>query len=122
MEKQVHLDFSTFCLISVPGFLAGIMAGKLIAGNRGKWLRQRFGFAWKMISFVVYVGYFLLTVTTLGIMLVYLLNLKQSPQPVSFWVTILAGIWLTYNLIYEFIEIFIRSGWNPESARSKWRA
>lgn len=106
----MHLDFSTFCLISVPGFLAGIMAGKIIAGNRGKWLRQKFGFAWKMISFVASAGYFLLTIITLGVMLVYLVNLKESPRPASFWVTILAGLWMTYNIIYEFIEVFIRSG------------
>jgi hypothetical protein len=104
----VHLDFSTFCLISVPGFLVGIMVGKLIAGSRGKLLRQRFGFMWRIISILAYGGYFLLTVITLGIMVVYLVNSKESPLPVNFWVTILAGVWMTYNIIYEFIEIFIR--------------
>jgi len=111
----VHLDFSTFCLISVPGFLAGIMAGKLIAGNRGKWLRQKFGFAWKMISFVASAGYFLLTVITLGIMLAYLVNLKESPRPASFWVTILAGIWMIYNLVYDLMGV---SSGEPKNTNS----
>jgi uncharacterized membrane protein YhfC len=104
----VHLDFLTFCLISVPGFLAGVMAGKLIAGNRGKWLRKRFGIAWKMISFVGLVGYFLLTTITLGVMVVYLANSNDIPRPASFWVTILAGLWMLYNVIYELIEVFIK--------------
>ncbi len=105
----MHLDFSTFCLISVPGFLVGIMAGKLIAGNIGKLLRQKLGFIWKIISIVAYGGYFLLTVITLGIMVVYLVNSKQSPRPASYWVTILAGLWMVGNLIYELMGFFIQS-------------
>ena len=101
----MHLDFSTFCLISVPGFLVGIMVGKLIAGNIGKLLRQRLGFICKMISIVAYGVYFLLTVITLGIMVVYLVNSKQSPRPASYWVTIFAGLWMAYNLVYELTRI-----------------
>jgi hypothetical protein len=58
-----------------------------------------------MISWVASAGYFLLTVITLGIMLVYLVNLKETPRPASFWVTIIGGLWMIYNLVYDFAKI-----------------
>ena len=101
----MHLDFSTFCLMSVPGFLVGVMAGKFVAGNRGNFLRQRLGFTWKIIGGIAQAGYFLLTLITLGIMLIYLVNSNDTQRTASFWITILAGLWMIYNLISELIGI-----------------
>jgi len=114
----VHLDFSTFCLMSVPGFLVGLMAGKFIAGNRGKLLRQRLGFTWKIIGGITQVGYVLVTLITLGIMLAYLANTNDNPRPVSFWVTILAGVWMIYNLVYDLIEIQ-KEGWRTRRKQAQ---
>ena len=111
----MHLDFSTFCLISVPGFLLGIMVGTLIAGGRGNWLKKKLGVAWKYVSFVALVGYSLLTLITLSVMLVYLVNSNDVPRPASFWVTIIAGLWMTYNLLYDFIGISSRESSNANS-------
>lgn len=105
----MHLDFSTFCLISVPGFLIGIMVGKFIAGSRGNWLKQKLGVIWTYVSFMALIGYSLLILITLSVMLVYLANSNEIPRPANYWITILAGIWMTYNIIYELKGFFIRN-------------
>jgi NADH:ubiquinone oxidoreductase subunit 6 (subunit J) len=85
------------------------MVGKLIAGSRGNWLKQKLGAAWRYVSLVAIVGYSLLTLITLSVMLVYLANSNDIPRPASYWVTIFAGLWMTYNIIYELTGFFIRS-------------
>jgi len=102
----VHLDFSTFCLISVPGFLVGVMAGKFFAGDRGNFLRRRLGLTWKIIGGIAQAVYLLLTLLTLGIMAVYLVNSNDSSRPWSIWITVLAGLWMTYNIVYDSIRIY----------------
>ncbi|MFN8008864.1 MAG: hypothetical protein U0V70_17935 [Terriglobia bacterium] len=104
----MHIDFSTFCLISIPGFLAGIMAGKFIAGNRGKSLGNKLGSAWRILGALAYAGYFFCILITLGIMFIYVVNVGENPRPTSFWVTLLAGLWMIYNLIYELGGIIMR--------------
>lgn len=101
----MNIDFATLYLISVPGFLVGLMTGRFLAGNRWLSLKKSLGVAGRLISGLGMLVLLAVSLITLGIMLVYLVNLPDSASRANFWITLLVGSWLLLNLFFEFWDL-----------------
>ena len=102
----MNIDFATFCLISVPGFLIGIMTGRFIEGSRWQETRRNWKISGKIMSSLFLLAYFLVTLVVLGIMAVYLLNMPDSANPINFWIVLILGLWMLINLYFELRDLF----------------
>jgi hypothetical protein len=101
------LDFETYYLISIPGFVAGVMTGRFFAGRHWRNMRDRMGSAAKLIGGLVYLGYLVSIPVILAIMLVYLIHLPEA-QPTRIAVTLLAGFWMAANFVLEIANVVNR--------------
>jgi hypothetical protein len=104
----MNIDFSTFYLISIPGFLVGLMTGRFFAGRHWLSLRHSLGLAGNILSGVGGVAYFVATLITLGIIVVYLVNLPSTVASSNFWITLFVCIWMLINLFFEIRDLFSR--------------
>ncbi len=104
----MNLDFSTLCLISVPGFLVGLTAGRFVSLRRFREFKQSLGVLGRLLSGVFLSAYFVAAVITLGVMIIYLINLPETAKPANFWITMILALWLVLNLIFDFRRVFRR--------------
>ncbi len=107
----MNIDFATLYLISLPGFLIGLMTGRFLAGSRWRSLKKSLGAAGRIISGLGLLALLGVSLVTLGIMVVYLLNLPDAASRTNFWITVLVGGWLLTNLFFEFRDL---AGRGPE--------
>lgn len=108
------LDFETYYLISIPGFVAGIMTGRFFAGRHWQTLR-RLGGAARLLGRLFFLGYLASIPLILAIMLIYLVHLPEA-QPTRIVVTLLAGLWMAANFVLEVVNLVKRRSPNPPSA------
>lgn len=109
------LDFETYYLISIPGFVVGIMTGRFFAGRHWQNMSGRMGSAAKLIGGLVFLGYLVSIPLILAIMLIYLVHLPD-PQPAKIAVTLLAGLWMAANFVLEILNLVNRRPSNSPSA------
>ena len=109
------LNFETYYLISIPGFVVGIMTGRFFAGRHWRSMRGRMGSASKLIGGLVFLGYLVSIPLILAIMLIYLIHLPEA-QPAKIAVTLLAGLWMAANFVLEIANLAHRRSPNSPSA------
>jgi hypothetical protein len=105
MEFMNNIDFSTLCLISVPGFLLGVMTGRLLSKKGWQLMKRRLGFLGKVLSGVTLVAYVVVSLIVLGIMIIYMTNFPETTKPSNFWLTLLFAFWITINLFIELRDL-----------------
>ena len=108
------LNFETYYLISIPGFVVGIMTGRFFAGRHWQNLRGRMGSAAKLIGGLVFLGYLASIPLILAIMLIYLVHLPDA-QPAKIAVTLLAALWMAANFVLEILNLVNRRSPNSPS-------
>lgn len=101
------LNFETYYLISIPGFVVGIMTGRFFAGRHWQNIRGRLGSAAKLIGGLAFLGYLVSIPLILAIMLIYLIHLPDA-QPAKIAVTLLAGLWMVFNFVLEIANLVNR--------------
>ena len=111
------LNFETYYLISIPGFVAGIMTGRFFAGRHWQTLRGRMGGAARLLGRLFFLGYLASIPLILAIMLIYLVHLPEA-QPAKIAVTLLAGLWMAANFVLEVVNLVNRRSPNPPPAAS----
>src|SRR5262245_31207804 len=97
----MNIDFATFYLISVPGFLIGLMWGRFLASRRWQTIKKSLGVVGKLLSVVGMSALVIVSLVVLGIMVVYLRNLPDTASRTNYWVTIAVGFWILINLFFE---------------------
>lgn len=102
----MNIDFSTLCLISVPGFLLGLMVGRFVSCRRFREFKKSLGVLGRLLGGVFFSAYLVAAAITLGIMIVYLANLPETAKPANFWVTMFLGLWIVLNLVFDFRRVF----------------
>ena len=106
VDDLMNIDFSTLCLISVPGFLIGLMVGRFVFGSPFREFKKRLGVLGRLLGGAVFSVYLAATAITLGIMVIYLVNFPETAKPANFWVIMLFAVWIVLNFIYDFRRIF----------------
>jgi hypothetical protein len=104
----MNLDFPTLCLISVPGFLLGLMAGRFVYGRRFRDFKKSLGVLGLLLGGVFFSAYLVAATITLGVMIIYLTNLPETAKPANFWVTLFFGLWIVLNLVFDCRRILRR--------------
>jgi hypothetical protein len=104
----VNIDFGTLCMISVPGFLIGLTAGRFICATTFREFKRRLGPVGRLLGGVAFAAYLMSAAITLAIMVIYLLNLPDAAKPASFWVTIVLAFWIGLNILFDLRKIFRR--------------
>ena len=97
----MNIDFATFYLISVPGFLIGLMCGRFLASRRWQTIKKSLGVVGKLLSVVGMSALVIVSLVVLAIMVVYLRNLPETASRTNYWVTIAVGFWILINLFFE---------------------
>jgi hypothetical protein len=97
----MNIDFATFYLISVPGFLVGLMCGRFLASRRWQTIKKSLGVVGKLLSVVGMLALVIVSLVILGIMIVYLRSLPETASRTNYWVTIAVGFWILINLFFE---------------------
>jgi hypothetical protein len=101
----MNIDFATFYLISVPGFLVGFMTGRFLAGRRWQSIKLTLGLVGRFLSGVGMLAFFAAALVTLGVMAIYLVNLPETDSRTKFWITLLVGLWMLINLFFEIRDL-----------------
>jgi hypothetical protein len=101
----MNIDFATFYLISVPGFLIGLMSGRFLASRRWQTIKKSLGVVGKLLSGAGMLALVVVSLITLGIMIVYLRNLPETASPRNYWVTVAVGFWISINLFFEIRDL-----------------
>ena len=97
----MNIDFATFYLISVPGFLIGLMCGRFLASRRWQTIKNSLGVVGKLLGAVGMLALVIVSLVVLGIMVVYLRNLPDTASRTNYWVTIAVSFWILINLFFE---------------------
>jgi hypothetical protein len=97
----MNIDFATFYLISVPGFLIGLMCGRFLASRRWQTIKKSLGVVGKLLGVAGMSALVIVSLVVLGIMVVYLRNLPDTASRTNYWVTIAVGFWILINLFFE---------------------
>ena len=101
----MNIDFATFYLISVPGFLLGLMCGRFLASRRWQTIKKSLGVVGKLLSAGGVSVLVLVSLIVLGIMVVYLRNLPETASRTNYWVTVAVGFWILINLFFEIRDL-----------------
>lgn len=101
----MNIDFSTFYLISVPGFLVGLMCGRFLMSRRWQSLKKSLGVIGKLLSAFGMLALLFVSLIVLGIMVVYLRNLPETASRTNYWVTVAVGFWLLISLFFEIRDL-----------------
>ena len=109
------LNFETYYLISIPGFVVGIMTGRFFAGRHWHNLGSRMGSPVKLIGGLVFLGYLVSIPLILAILLIYLVHLPEA-EPAKIAVTLLAGLWMAANFVLEIANLVNRRSRKTPSA------
>jgi hypothetical protein len=102
----MNIDFATLCLISVPGFLIGVMTGRFVASQRWQSTKRGLGLVGSLFGSIVFIAYLGFTLITLGIIVIYSMNIPETAQPANFWITLSIGCWMVLNLILEVSDAY----------------
>ena len=106
----MNIDFATFYLISVPGFLVGLTVGRFLASRRWQTIKKSLGVVGRFISAAGILAVMFASIVVLGIMVVYLRNLPETASPRNYWVTVAVGFWIFINLLFELRDLVKRPG------------
>ena len=98
------LNFETYYLISIPGFVVGIMTGRFFAGRHWQSIRDRIGSTARLVGGLFFLGYLVSIPLILAIMLIYLIHLPEA-QPTRIVVTLLAALWMAANFVLEVVNL-----------------
>lgn len=109
------LNFETYYLISIPGFVVGIMTGRFFAGRHWQNMSSRLGSAARLIGRLAFLGYLVSIPLILAIMVIYLVHLPEA-QPARIAVTLLAGLWMAANFVLEILNLVNRRSPSTPSA------
>lgn len=101
----MNIDFSTFYLISVPGFLVGLMCGRFLMSRRWQSLKKSLGVIGKLLSAFGMLALVLISLIVLAIIIVYLRNLPETASRANYWVTVAVGFWLLISLFFEIRDL-----------------
>jgi len=101
----MNIDFATLYLISVPGFLVGLMSGRFLTSHRWQTIKKSLGAVGKLLSAVGMTALVLVSLIVLGIMVVYLRNLPETASRANYWVTVAVGFWILLNLFFEIRDL-----------------
>ena len=101
------LNFETYYLISIPGFVVGIMTGRFFAGRHWQNMRGRMGSTARLFGRLVFLGYLVSIPLILVIMLTYLIHLPEV-QPTRIVVTLLVALWMAANFVLEVVNLVKR--------------
>ena len=101
----MNIDFATFYLISIPGFLIGLMCGRFLEGRRWQTIKESLGVVGRLLSAVGMLALVIVALVVLGIMVVYLRNLPETASRTNYWVTIAVGFWILINLFFEIRDL-----------------
>ena len=101
----MNIDFATFYLISVPGFLIGLMCGRFLVSRRGQMIKKSLGVVGKLLSAACMLALVLVSLIVLGIMVVYLRNLPETASRTNYWLTVAVGFWILTNLVFEIRDL-----------------
>ena len=108
------MNFETYYLISIPGFVVGIMTARFFSGRYWPSVRTRLGGAAKLLGRLFFLGYLVSIPVILAIMLIYLIHLP-APEPARIAVTLLAGLWIVANFVLEVANLVNRRSPNSPS-------
>ena len=101
----MNIDFATFYLISVPGFLIGLMCGRFLAGRRWQAIKKSLGVVGRLLSVAGMLALVIASLIVLGIIVVYLRNLPETASRTNYWVSIAVGFWIMINLFFEIRDL-----------------
>ena len=93
-------NFETYYLISIPGFVVGVMTGRFLSSHYWQKIKPRLGSPGRFVSGLFFLGYFVSIPLILGIMLIYVMHLPES-RSTNLWVTVLVALWVLANFILE---------------------
>jgi multisubunit Na+/H+ antiporter MnhB subunit len=102
---MLNLDFNTLVIISVPGFVLGLMTGRFLASARWRAIKSKLGRLGELLSGLALLVLFGVTLIVLGVMVIYLWNFPETSKPVFFWYPILFGVWMAISVILELIDL-----------------
>lgn len=102
---MVNIDYGTLLVLSVPGFLIGIMTGRFLAGRRWQSISRTLGGLGKLLRGLGLMAYLVVILITLGVMVIYLKNFPDTSNPAYFWYTILFGVWMVISVTFELIDL-----------------
>jgi hypothetical protein len=108
------VNFETYYLISIPGFVVGIMTARFFSGRYWQSIRSRLGGTARLVGGLFFLVYLVSIPLILGIMLIYLIHLP-SAQPSRIAVTLLAGLWVVANFVLEIANLVSRRSPKPPS-------
>ena len=97
----MNIDFSTFYLISVPGFLIGLTWGRFLSSRRWHTIKNSLGVVGRLLNAVGMLAFFAVSLVVLGIMVIYLRNLPETASRTNYWVTVAVGFWIMISLFFE---------------------
>jgi hypothetical protein len=103
---MLNIDYGTLLILSVPGFLIGIMTGRFSASHRWQFISKVMGGPGRLLSVLGLVAYLIAILITLGIMFVYLKNFPDTSIPAYYWYTILFGVWMVISVTFELIDLY----------------
>src|SRR5262245_48518914 len=101
----MNIDFATFYLISVPGFLVGLTFGRFLTSRRWQVIKKSLGVVGGLLSAAGMIAFALVSFVVLGIMLVYLRNLPETASRTNYWVTMAVGFWILISLVFEIRDL-----------------
>ena len=104
----MNIDFGTFYLISVPGFVIGLMCGRFLASRRWQTIKKSLGAGGRLLSAVGMVALVIVSLIVLGIIVVYVSNLPETAKRANYWVSIAVGFWILINLFFEIRDLSTR--------------
>ena len=108
------MNFETYYLISIPGFVVGIMTARFFSGRYWQSIRSRLGGTARLVGGLFFLVYLVSIPLILGIMLIYLIHLP-SAQPTRIVVTLLAALWMAANFVLEIANLVSRRSPKPPS-------
>jgi hypothetical protein len=101
----MNIDFATFYLISVPGFLIGLMCGRFLASRRWQAIKRSLGVVGRLLSAAGMLALVIVSLIVLGIIAVYLRNLPETASRTNYWVSVGVGFWILVNLFFEIRDL-----------------
>jgi hypothetical protein len=104
----MNIDFSTFCLISIPGFLVGLITGRFLSSHGWHSIKKALGPGGRLLSGIGIAAFGIATLMTLGIVVVYLFNFSATANPTNYWVVALVGLGMFIGLLFEIWNLFRR--------------
>ena len=102
---MLNLDYFNLIIVSVPGFILGLMTARFLGSPRWQAIKTKLGLFGKLLSGLSIFAFFVVTLIVLGVMGVYALNFPETARPAYLWYTILFGLWMLINLIIEFVDL-----------------